>query len=62
MAEKIVITARLDFVARINDHKDCLMSQDETQENGDTFWFNIDVPKNHGFAAGDMVRVTVEKL
>lgn len=52
----------IEFVATINEDKDCLMSQDKTQENPGCLWFNIDVPKGHGIHAGDRVRVTIEKL
>ena len=51
-----------EFVANINDHKDCLMSQDKSHENPEVRWFNIDVPKGHGVRAGDRVRITVEKI
>ena len=52
----------IEFVATINEEKDCLMSQDKTQDNPETLWFNIDVPKGHGVRAGDRVRITVEKI
>ncbi len=52
----------LEFVAVINEVKDCLMSQDNTQDDPGTLWFNIDVPKDHGLVPGDRVRVTVEKV
>ena len=52
----------LEFVAVINEVKDCLMSQDNTQDDPATLWFNIDVPKGHGLVPGDRVRVTVEKI
>jgi len=38
------------------------MSQDKTQDEPGTLWFNIDVPKGHGVRAGDRVRITVEKI
>ncbi len=53
--------APIEFVANINEHKDCLMSQDKDHETR-VFWFNIDVPKGHGIRAGDRVRITVEKV
>jgi hypothetical protein len=53
---------KVEFVADINDHKDCLMSQDPTQDTPNALWFNIDIPKGHGVKAGDRVRVTVEKI
>ena len=59
---KHVFEAVLDFVADINEQKDCLMSQDNTQDDPGTLWFNIDIPKGHSFKAGDRVRVTVEKV
>ncbi|HPH34980.1 MAG TPA: hypothetical protein PLU94_05760 [Methanoregulaceae archaeon] len=52
----------IEFVAHINEQKDCLMSQDNTQNNPGCLWFNIDVPKGHGLKAGDKVRVIVQKL
>ncbi len=52
----------IEFVAYINEQKDCLMSQDNTQDNPGYLWFNIDVPKGHGLKAGDKVRVIVQKL
>jgi len=54
--------ASVEFVADINKAKDCLMSQDPTQDDPGALWFNIDLPKGHGFVAGDRVRVTVEKI
>jgi len=62
MAEKVEINSVIEFVANINEKKDCLMSQDNTQNDPSVLWFNIDVPKGHGFVAGDRVRVFVEKL
>ncbi len=52
----------IEFVADINDKKDCIMSQDSTQDNSGSLWFNIDIPKGHSLKAGDRVRVTVEKI
>jgi hypothetical protein len=52
----------IEFVATISEQKDCLMSQDNTQNDPGCLWFNIDVPKGHGVKAGDKVRVTIEKL
>jgi hypothetical protein len=62
MANIAQIETVIEFVATINEHKDCLMSQDNTQNNPGCLWFNIDVPKGHGVNAGDKVRVTIEKL
>ncbi|WP_440951148.1 hypothetical protein [Methanosphaerula subterraneus] len=62
MTDKVEIISALEFVANINEKKDCLMAQDNTQNDPSVLWFNIDVPKGHGFVAGDRVRVTVEKL
>jgi hypothetical protein len=61
---KTIVTfeSPLEFVAEINEKKDCLMSQDNTQNSPDTLWFNIDVPKGHGLVPGDRIRITVEKL
>ena len=61
--EKILeIESEIEFVADINDKKDCLMSQDPTQENPGALWFNIDIPKGHVLKAGDRVRITIEKV
>lgn len=46
----------VEFVANIDETKDCLMSQQGA------FWFNIDVPKGHGIKNGDKVRVIIERL
>ena len=62
MTESVEIISEIEFVAAINEQKDCLMSQDSTQEDPGSLWFNIDVPKGHGFRRGDRVRVTVQKL
>ncbi|HUU75284.1 MAG TPA: hypothetical protein VMW63_04250 [Methanoregulaceae archaeon] len=56
------IESVIEFVAVINEHKDCLMSQDKTQNDPACMWFNIDVPKGHGLQEGDKVRITIEKL
>ncbi len=62
MAKIAEIETAIEFVATINEQKDCLMSQDKTQDNPDCLWFNIDVPKGHGIKAGDKVRVIIEKI
>ena len=62
MAKVLEFESEIEFVAGINDYKDCLMSQDPTQENPNALWFNIDIPKGHLVKAGDRVRVTVEKI
>jgi hypothetical protein len=62
MAKIAQIETVIEFVATINEQKDCLMSQDKTQDNPDCLWFNIDVPKGHGIKAGDKVRVIIEKI
>ncbi|MCE5298841.1 MAG: hypothetical protein LLF84_07855 [Methanoregulaceae archaeon] len=62
MAKIAQIETVIEFVATINEQKDCLMSQDKTQDNPECLWFNIDVPKGHGIRAGDKVRVIIEKL
>jgi hypothetical protein len=61
MPGTIEIVAEIEFIANINEHKDCLMSQDSTQNDPASLWFNIDVPKGHGFQRGDRVRITVGK-
>jgi hypothetical protein len=62
MKKKIEFTAELEFIGQVNEYKDCLMAQDRTHDKPETLWFNIDVLKGHGFAPGDKVRVTVEKI
>jgi len=62
MTKVLELEAEIEFVANINEVKDCLMSQDETQKNPGALWFNIDIPKGHSVKTGDRVRITVEKL
>jgi hypothetical protein len=62
MREIISFESSLEFIGDINDFKDCLMSQDNTQDDPKVLWFNIDVPKGHGLNPGDKVRITVEKV
>ncbi len=59
---KIEFTSVIEFVAQVDDQKDCLMAQDEIQKNPGSLWFNIDVPKGHGFTNGDQVRITIERV
>ena len=61
MGKVLEFESEIEFVADINDHKDCLMSQDPTQETPNALWYNIDIPKGHILKAGDRVRITVEK-
>ncbi len=59
MSKKIVeIIETIEFVAHIDEEKDCLMSQDPPE----SLWFNIDVPKGHGLQTGDRIKVTIEKV
>jgi len=62
MTKVLEFESVVEFVANINDHKDCLMSQDPTQDDPGALWFNIDIPKGHSLNAGDRVRVTIEKI
>lgn len=70
MAEKITeFVSDIEFVANIDEKKDCLMNQgtqsDEaatTEENPLGLWYNIDVPKGHGLKAGDKIRIIIEKV
>jgi hypothetical protein len=62
MAKIAEIESVVEFVATINEAKDCLMSQDSTQDDPSCLWFNIDVPKGHGLKAGDRVKVTIERI
>ncbi|TAJ44698.1 hypothetical protein [Methanofollis fontis] len=64
--EKIIsFESEIEFVARINEHKDCIMQQGpggSAEADPEQLWFNIDVPKGHGLKAGDRVRISVEKI
>ena len=70
MADKIVeFVSDIEFVANIDEKKDCLMNQgthsDEasvTEDNPLGLWYNIDVPKGHGMKAGDRIRIIIEKV
>jgi hypothetical protein len=62
MTPVLEFESAIEFIANINEHKDCLMSQDSNQENPKALWFNIDIPKGHLLKNGDRVRITVEKL
>ncbi|NMB78311.1 MAG: hypothetical protein GYA23_04375 [Methanomicrobiales archaeon] len=62
MTKVLEFESEIEFVGDINSHKDCLMSQDATQDNPAALWFNIDIPKGHQLKAGDRVRITVEKI
>ena len=59
---RIEITGKIGFVAGVDEKRDCLMSQEHASQDTDALWFNIDLPKGHGFRPGDRVRVTGEKL
>ena len=62
MTKVLELESVVEFIADINDQKDCVMSQDPTQDNPNALWFNIDIPKGHPLKAGDRVRVIIEKL
>ena len=62
MVKVLEFESDIEFVADINERKDCLMSQDATQDDPGALWFNIDIPKGHQLRAGDRIRVSVEKL
>jgi hypothetical protein len=62
MKKVAVFESKVEFVATVNEKKDCLMAQDKTQDQPECLWFNIDILKGHGIVAGDRVRVTVEKI
>ncbi len=55
------ITGTIGFVAAIDEKRDCIMSQEHTSRDPEALWFNIDLPKGHGFRPGDRVKVIVEK-
>ena len=59
---RIEITGRIGFIAGIDEKKDCILSQEHEREDHGALWFNIDLPKGHGFRPGDRVKVTVEKI
>jgi len=59
---RIEISGTIGFVAGIDEKRDCIMSQEHTSRDPDALWFNIDLPKEHGFRPGDRVKVTVEKI
>jgi hypothetical protein len=59
----------IEFIANIDENKDCLMNQSTSQEspkitkeNPHGLWFNIDVPKDHGMKTGDRLRIKIEKI
>lgn len=62
MERILELEKEIEFVADINDKKDCLMSQDPTAEDPGALWFNIDIPKGHGLKAGDRIRISVERI
>jgi len=62
MVKVLEFESDIEFVADINERKDCLMSQDATQDDPGALWFNIDIPKGHQLRAGDRIRVSIEKL
>jgi hypothetical protein len=62
MVKLLEFESVIEFIADIDDVKDCLMAQDQTQENPNALWFNIDIPKGHPVKAGDRVRITIEKV
>lgn len=59
---RVEFVSRIEFVAQVDEGKDCLMAQDETQSSPGALWFNIDAPRGHGFQAGDQVKITIEKV
>ena len=62
MTNVLEFESAIEFVANINESKDCLMSQDSTSDDPKKLWFNIDIPKGHPLKAGDRIRITIEKL
>ena len=70
MTDKIVeFVSDIEFIANIDEKKDCLMNQgtqsDEaaaTEGNPLGLWYNIDVPKGLGLTAGDKIRIIIEKV
>ena len=62
MKKILEFESEIEFVADINDKKDCLMSQDQTQDNPAAIWFNIDIPKGHSLKAGDRIRISIERI
>jgi len=70
MSEKTVeFISPVEFIANINEKKDCLMNQSTNQDEAATdkdnpygLWYNIDVPKGHCFKKGDRIKITIEKV
>ncbi|WOF16083.1 hypothetical protein F1737_04865 [Methanoplanus sp. FWC-SCC4] len=69
MTNKIEFVSDIEFIASIDENKDCLMNQstkedsvEKSEMNPHGLWFNIDVPKGHGFKSGDLIKITVEKV
>jgi hypothetical protein len=62
MVKILSFDAEIEFVADVDEHKDCLMRQDTTQDDPKALWFNIDIPKGHGLKAGDTIRITIETI
>lgn len=70
MSEKVLeFISEIEFVANIDEKKDCLMNQGThsdaaavTTENPYGLWFNIDIPKGHGLKNGDRIRISIEKV
>ncbi|MDD1661111.1 MAG: hypothetical protein LUO97_04045 [Methanomicrobiales archaeon] len=59
---RIEITGKIDFISAIDGKRDCILSQQHASEDPGALWFNIDLPKGHGFRPGDRVKVTIEKI
>ncbi|MBR6447112.1 MAG: hypothetical protein IKS74_01355 [Methanomicrobium sp.] len=69
MSEKIEFVSSIEFIANIDENKDCLMNQSthqdspsQSQGNPLALWFNIDVPKGHGFRQGEKIKITIETV
>ncbi|MDD3407133.1 MAG: hypothetical protein PHP13_03520 [Methanomicrobium sp.] len=70
MSKNIIeFVSDIEFIANIDENKDCLMNQsthqdsvEKNQENPYGLWFNIDVPKGHCMKQGDKIKITIEKI
>ncbi|MDD3977244.1 hypothetical protein L1994_05125 [Methanomicrobium antiquum] len=69
MSKKVIeFISDIEFIANIDENKDCIMNQSTHQDAAETnidnpngLWFNIDVPKNHGLKQGEKIRIIIEK-
>ena len=67
--KKIEFISDIEFIANVDEEKDCIMNQSthqdsplQTNGNPHALWFNIDVPKGHGFRQGEKIKITIETV